>query len=121
MRLLHLTFAGHDRAPAQVVFDPRLTVIYGASDTGKSFVTESIDYMLGARKLGMIPEADGYTQILLGVEFPDGSVVTLMRGPHSGKVSVYPSSTGRRTGGSRSATSAATSIRASPTWATAPA
>ncbi|OIJ63425.1 hypothetical protein [Streptomyces mangrovisoli] len=89
MRLLHLTFAGHDRDPAQVLFDPKLTVIYGASDTGKSFVTESIDYMLGARKLGMIPEAEGYTQILLGVEFPDGSVVTLMRGPQSSKVSVY--------------------------------
>ncbi|MFF4590485.1 hypothetical protein [Streptomyces sp. NPDC001388] len=89
MRLLHLTFAGLGRTPAQVLFDPKLTVIYGASDTGKSFVTEAIDYMLGARKLSMIPEAEGYSQILLGVQFPDGSVVTLMRGPTSSKVSVY--------------------------------
>ncbi|WNO70137.1 hypothetical protein [Streptomyces sp. AM8-1-1] len=89
LRLLHLTFAGIGRDPARVVFDPKLTVIYGASDTGKSFVTEAIDYMLGARKLSMIPEAEGYTQILLGLQLPDSSVITLMRGPQSGKVSVY--------------------------------
>ncbi|MEV8346433.1 hypothetical protein [Streptomyces niveus] len=89
MRLLHLTFAGIGRDPARVLFDPKLTVIYGASDTGKSFVTEAIDYMLGARKLSMIPEAEGYTQILLGLQFPDGNVITLMRGPQSSKVSVY--------------------------------
>ncbi|WP_328508310.1 hypothetical protein OG981_53685 [Streptomyces mirabilis] len=89
LRLLHLTFAGIGRDPARVVFDPKLTVIYGASDTGKSFVTEAIDYMLGARKLSMIPEAEGYTQILLGLQLPDSSVITLMRGPQSSKVSVY--------------------------------
>ncbi|WP_405649636.1 hypothetical protein OG581_52510 [Streptomyces sp. NBC_01386] len=89
LRLLHLTFAGARRETAQVTFDPRLTVIYGASDTGKSFVSEAIDYMLGARKLGLIPEAEGYSQILLGIEFPDGSVITLMRGPESGRISVF--------------------------------
>jgi hypothetical protein len=89
MRLLHLTFAGNGKQTAQVVFDPRLTVIYGASDTGKSFVTESIDYMLGARKLSMIPEAEGYTQILLGIQFADGQVITLMRGVNSARVNVF--------------------------------
>ncbi|MFF1932016.1 hypothetical protein [Streptomyces sp. NPDC058228] len=64
-------------------------MIYGASDTGKSFVTEAIDYMFGARKLNLIPEAEGYSQILLGVELPDGSVITLMRGPSSARVKVY--------------------------------
>lgn len=89
LRLVHLTFAGDGKETAQVVFDPRLTVIYGASDTGKSFVTEAIDYMLGARKLSLIPEADGYTQILLGIELPDGQVITLMRGPNSARVNVF--------------------------------
>jgi len=89
LRLLHLTFAGMGRETARVVFDPRLTIVYGASDTGKSFVTESIDYMLGARKLSLIPEAEGYSQILLGIALPDASVITLMRAPHSGRVSVF--------------------------------
>ncbi|MFJ9080345.1 hypothetical protein ACIRO3_34695 [Streptomyces sp. NPDC102278] len=89
IRLLHLTFAGAGRVTAQVVFDERLTVIYGASDTGKSFVTEAIDYMLGARKLSLIPEAEGYSQILLGLELPDRQVITLMRGPESSRISVF--------------------------------
>ncbi|MEU7276449.1 hypothetical protein AB0A96_44380 [Streptomyces asiaticus] len=89
LRLLHLTFAGMGRETARVIFDPRLTIVYGASDTGKSFVTESIDYMLGARKLSLIPEAEGYSQILLGIALPDASVITLMRAPHSGRVSVF--------------------------------
>lgn len=89
LRLLHLTYAGMGRETASVVFDPRLTIVYGASDTGKSFVTESIDYMLGARKLSLIPEAEGYSQILLGIALPDASVITLMRAPESGRVSVF--------------------------------
>ncbi|MFF1378784.1 hypothetical protein [Streptomyces sp. NPDC058308] len=91
LRLLHLTFAGIGREKAQVVFDPRLTVIYGASDTGKSFVTEAIDFMLGARKLALIPEAEGYSQILLGMELPDGSVITLMRGPQASRIGLFHS------------------------------
>lgn len=89
LRLLHLTYAGMGRETARVDFDPRLTIVYGASDTGKSFVTESIDYMLGARKLNLIPEAEGYSQILLGIALHDASVITLMRAPQSGRVSVF--------------------------------
>lgn len=91
LRLLHLTFAGADRETAQVTFDPRLTVVYGASDTGKSFVSEAIDYMLGAQQLNLIPEAEGYSQILLGIALPDESVITLLRAPRSGRISVHES------------------------------
>lgn len=45
--------------------------------------------MLGARKLNLIPEAEGYSQILLGIALPDASVITLMRAPQSGRVSVF--------------------------------
>lgn len=89
LRLLHLTFAGYEKRAARIVFGPRLTVVYGASDTGKSFVTESIDYMLGARRLNVIPEAEGYTQILLGIALPDDTVITLMRPLDSPRISIY--------------------------------
>ncbi|SFL67789.1 hypothetical protein [Streptomyces pini] len=89
LKLLHLTFAGAGKETAQVAFGSRLTVVYGASDTGKSFVTEAIDYMLGARRLNVIPEAEGYSQILLGLALPDGSVITLMRAPRSSRISVF--------------------------------
>ena len=81
LRLVHLTYAGSGKPTAQVLFDPELTVIYGASDTGKSFIVDSIEYMLGGSRLTMIPEADGYSQILLGLELPDGSPLTLVRRP----------------------------------------
>jgi hypothetical protein len=46
MRLLHLTAVGADRPPASLEFAPRLTVIYGASETGKTYVIDALDFML---------------------------------------------------------------------------
>ncbi|MFE5613968.1 hypothetical protein ACFQ69_03145 [Streptomyces sp. NPDC056470] len=89
LRLLHLTYAGSARPPAQVVFDDDMTVIYGASDTGKSFIVDSIAYMLGNSNLTLIPEAEGYSQILLGLRMPDGNPLTLVRRPDSNAVQAH--------------------------------
>ncbi|GAA3195000.1 MULTISPECIES: hypothetical protein [Streptomyces] len=89
LRLLHLTYAGSAKPPAQVVFDNDMTVIYGASDTGKSFIVDSIAYMLGNSSLTLIPEAEGYSQILLGLRLRDGSPVTLVRRPDSNAVQAH--------------------------------
>jgi len=91
LRLVHLTYAGMNKPTASVEFGPDLTVIYGASDTGKSFIAESIDYMLGGSQAPEVPEADGYSQILLGLQLPDGSPLTLLRAPHSGTIHLYRS------------------------------
>ncbi len=87
--LLHLTFVGPGKEPATVDFGPKLTVIYGASNTGKSFIVDAIDYMLGAGKLKEIEEAEGYTRILLGLRLPDGKVITLSRAPETNKIDVF--------------------------------
>jgi len=89
MTLLHLTFVGPGVAPATVEFGPRLTVIYGASDTGKSFIVEAIDYMLGAGKLKNVGEAEGYTRILLGLRLADNQIVTLARTINGNKVDIH--------------------------------
>ncbi|MBB6118549.1 hypothetical protein [Nocardiopsis algeriensis] len=81
LQLVHLTYAGPGKPSAQIVFGPELTTIYGASDTGKTFIVRSIEYMLGGAKLEMVPETEGYTQILLGLLLPDGSPLTLVRRP----------------------------------------
>ena len=81
LQLIHLTYAGSGKQPAQVIFGPELTTIYGASDTGKSFILRSVEYMLGGAQLTMVDEAEGYTQILLGLLLPDGSPLTLVRRP----------------------------------------
>ncbi|MFF9051543.1 hypothetical protein ACF09Z_10395 [Streptomyces erythrochromogenes] len=90
LRLTHLTYAGSSRPVASVEFDAALTLIYGASDTGKSFIAESIEYMLGGRgNLELVPEADGYSQILLGLQLPDGSPLTLVRVPGKGTIHIH--------------------------------
>ncbi|MFC9095633.1 hypothetical protein [Streptomyces sp. NPDC057072] len=81
LQLVHLTYAGSGKPSAQIVFGPELTAIYGASDTGKTFIVRSIEYMLGGAQLTMTPHAEGYTQILLGLLLPDGSPLTLVRRP----------------------------------------
>lgn len=81
LQLVHLTYAGSGRPSAQIVFGPELTTIYGASDTGKTFIVRSVEYMLGGAQLEMVDEAEGYTQILLGLLLPDGSPLTLVRRP----------------------------------------
>ncbi|GAB6142299.1 hypothetical protein JCM14076_30280 [Methylosoma difficile] len=46
-------------------FFPGVNVICGASDTGKSFLAESIDFMLGGKDLREIPERSKYGSIEL--------------------------------------------------------
>lgn len=89
LRLVHLTYAGFGKPDASVEFDPALTVIYGASDTGKSFIAESIQYMLGGGNLDLVSEAEGYSQILLGLRLPDGSALTLLRAPCDNTIHIH--------------------------------
>lgn len=72
LQLRHLTFLSPIKEPATVSFSSGLNVIYGASNTGKSFIVESIDFMLGGKgPLSDIPERVGYDRVLLGVETLD--------------------------------------------------
>ncbi|WP_374679699.1 AAA family ATPase [Hydrocarboniphaga effusa] len=67
--LRHLAFDGPDKVSAQVSFSQGLNVICGASDTGKSFVAESMDFMLGGKdRPADIPERVGYDMVSLTLE-----------------------------------------------------
>ncbi len=62
--LRHLLLAGPDKDPACITLGPGLNVIYGASETGESFILEALDFMLGSSaELRDIPERVGYNQI----------------------------------------------------------
>lgn len=89
LALSHLTFTGTNVAPASVDFSPRVTVIHGPSDTGKSFIVDAIDFVLGAKELKEIPEREGYSRVLLGLELPTGDRITLARSVDGGGVSLY--------------------------------
>ena len=85
LRIRHLTFIGPVRPPATMEFGPGLNVIYGASDTGKSFIVDSIDYMLGGKgPLRHFKERDGYDRILLAMETLSGKQFTLQRSVDGG-------------------------------------
>jgi predicted nuclease with TOPRIM domain len=89
-RLRHIVFHGPNRVPASVHFGPGLNVVYGASETGKSFVVEAIDFMLGGRPpLRDISERVGYDRILLGLEVLDGGEFTLLRSADGGAFRLY--------------------------------
>ncbi|WP_139245999.1 hypothetical protein [Geodermatophilus amargosae] len=64
-------------------------MIFGASDTGKSFIVSAIDYTLGAARLKDIPEAQGYTHSLVSLDLPNGENVTLARPLRGGRIAVY--------------------------------
>ena len=90
LRLRFLGFFGPQRPPATVTFGPGLNVVYGASNTGKSFIVEAIDFMLGGKPpLREIPERVGYDLILLGLETLDGKSFTLWRSMDGGGFRLY--------------------------------
>lgn len=89
LELLHLTYASLGKAPQSIEFGPRLSVIHGASDTGKSYIVDAIDYLLGSKEIRDIPEARGYTHFLLGLRLGGERDVTLMRDAENNKVWLY--------------------------------
>jgi hypothetical protein len=90
LRLRHLSFTGPDKQSAVVDFGPGLNVIHGASEAGKSFVLEAIDFMLGGRgPLRDIPERIGYDKIFLGMETVEQAPFTLARAATGGAFEMY--------------------------------
>lgn len=89
LTLTHLTFIGAAVEPASVDFGPRLTLVRGPSDTGKSFIVDAIDFMLGANALKEIPERTGYSTALLGLMLPTGEPITLSRSVNGGNIGLH--------------------------------
>lgn len=80
MRIARLTFTGGSVETAALALHPGLNVLYGASNTGKSFTLKAIDFLLGgARPLPGIEEREGYERGWLSAALPKSGDVTLMR------------------------------------------
>ncbi|MBD5787389.1 hypothetical protein IF650_14535 [Cellulosimicrobium terreum] len=76
--------------PASVEFGERLTVIHGASDTGKSHVFDLINYVFGlAKAIEMPDEGKGYQYAHLGLRTESGDIVTLSRDLTGGPIGRY--------------------------------
>ncbi|HCJ7896503.1 TPA: AAA family ATPase, partial [Acinetobacter baumannii] len=87
--LKFLAFLGVHKKSVLLEFNQGLNVIYGASDTGKTYILQTIDFMLGAKEIRHIPEIRGYTDILLGIEISTGEKFTLSRKASGGDFLVF--------------------------------
>jgi len=86
--LRHLALTGPGKAPAEVTFTRGLNVVAGPSDSGKSFIAQCIDYALGSGTAPKdIPEAKGYSTVVLDIEaYSGGRVYSLERSLRGGGV-----------------------------------
>lgn len=86
----HLVFVGPAKEPAILHFYPGPNILYGPSDTGKSFVVDAIDFMLGGKgPLRDIPERVGYTHALLGLSTSKGEEFTIIRSTEGGSFRMF--------------------------------
>lgn len=88
--LRYLAYFGPDKAPADLAFAPGLNVICGASETGKSFIVETIDFMLGQENpVREIPQRNGYDHVRLAIESANWPPLTLERSVEGGNFRAY--------------------------------
>src|ERR1035441_2905838 len=79
-QLRRLRVIGKGKDPAEVEFGRGFNVISGASNTGKSYILQCIDFMLGSTKRPKrIKESIGYESVLLEIEDHEGNIHQLER------------------------------------------
>ncbi|HVA41530.1 MAG TPA: AAA family ATPase [Candidatus Binataceae bacterium] len=84
-QLRRLQITGPNVADAEIEFGPGLNVVSGASDTGKSYLVETIDFMLGGgTPPRQIPESRGYDNARLSIIAHDGRGFELTRALQGG-------------------------------------
>lgn len=83
LQLRKVMFKGN-RGNAELKFTSGVNVICGASDTGKSFLAESIDFMLGGSELREIPERASYAEIEFDLRVSDGEDYRFRRSTSGG-------------------------------------
>lgn len=89
LQLRFIRFLGPGKEAAEFPFKPGFNILYGSSDTGKTFLVEAIDFMLGAGEdLRDIPERVGYDSILLGLTAL-GRDYTVQRSTNKGAFRLY--------------------------------
>ena len=71
IKLRRIAFSG-PKKKAKMIFSHGVNVICGASDTGKSFLAESIDFMLGGSELRDIPERTPFGEVQLDLDVSSG-------------------------------------------------
>jgi hypothetical protein len=88
-QLRRVVVSGASVEDAALEFSPGLNVVSGPSDTGKSYIVELIDFLLGAgTPPRTIPESQGYERARLSIEAHDGQTFDLVRSLQGGEISL---------------------------------
>ncbi|RWB75417.1 MAG: hypothetical protein EOQ50_14125 [Mesorhizobium sp.] len=90
LHLEEIRFTGPGGKEAKLAFAQGVNVICGASDTGKSFLAEAIDFMLGGSSLKEIPERVPYASIALSMGASDDTAWKFDRGISGGDFVMTP-------------------------------
>ncbi|MFJ4109424.1 AAA family ATPase [Oerskovia enterophila] len=80
-----LSFTGPSAQEVRLQFGPRLNVVHGPSDTGKSFIADSIGFMLGGSRLKQIPESSAYDDVHIAFTATEGRSLKIQRSTVGGK------------------------------------
>ncbi|QJQ98525.1 AAA family ATPase [Halomonas sp. PGE1] len=89
IQIRNISFLGSRVAPALIGFDQNLSVVCGASDTGKSFLVEAIDFLLGGKELRGIPELAGYEKARIAIESSEKGLWTFERSIEGGNYRIF--------------------------------
>ncbi|MCR8852862.1 hypothetical protein [Lysinibacillus fusiformis] len=85
-----LSLRGKGKKNAEVTFYQGLNLISGASNTGKTFIFQCIDFIFGGRDVPKnIDERKGYDIVLLELRTYDGRILTLRRNLTDKKMYIY--------------------------------
>jgi hypothetical protein len=88
--ITHLLLKGEGKPDSTLEFENGLNVISGASNTGKTFIFECINFVLGAQdKPKKIYESDGYTEVLLEIRTRQKKTLTIKRNLTDSKMYYY--------------------------------
>lgn len=90
IKINKLLVTGFNKEDASVLFDGMSHLIYGPTDTGKSYIVECFRYCLGGRdKPKDIGWSEGYNTISIQIEVSGTEKYTIFRDTNSNEVSVF--------------------------------
>lgn len=74
-----IAVSGKDRTPSIISFEDGVNIIYGPSNTGKSYVISCINFMFGAEDTPFEKKDTGYDTISMTMQSADSGEVVLER------------------------------------------
>jgi cell division septum initiation protein DivIVA len=87
LQLRRIAFSGSKKL-SEMTFCNGVNVVCGASDTGKSFLAEAIDFMLGGSKLRDIPQRTPFGEVQFDLDVASGEKWRFFRATSGGNFKV---------------------------------